>query len=103
MEEEWQQYAKNNKIQTDVLEKNATKWVDVEANDAINLSVHKSINVEEKIKMIAKSLRSTLFREMKKRLSPHRHPLKNRVKDWTIYYVNLLQPGPPPSRPDDEL
>ena len=38
------------------------------------------------------------FHERMKRLSPHWLPLKKRMKDRTISYVDLLHPDPLPTR-----
>jgi hypothetical protein len=38
-----------------------------------------------------------------KRLSSHRYPLKERMMDRMVSYIDLLQQSPPPSRTDDEL
>ena len=38
------------------------------------------------------------FHERMKRLSPHRLPLKERMKDRTISYVDLFRPDPLPTR-----
>jgi hypothetical protein len=35
-------------------------------------------------------------------LSPHRRPLKERMRDKTVSYFDLLRPDPPPSRRDDK-
>jgi hypothetical protein len=37
-----------------------------------------------------------------KGLSPYRRFLKDQMMDKTVLYVDLLWPGPPPSRRDDE-
>ena len=39
-----------------------------------------------------------LFCERMNRLSPHRLPLKERMKDQTISYIDLLRPNPLPAR-----
>ena len=83
-----ERYAKNDKRQADVLEKDATRSMNGEADDAIDLNKNKSIDTEEEVKVVGKSLRSLSSRERMKRLSPHRHPLKDRMNDKTIFYVN---------------
>ena len=47
--------------------------------------------------MVGESSRSLTFHERMKRLSPHCCPLKDRMKDKIVSYVDLLRPGPPPS------
>jgi hypothetical protein len=49
------------------------------------------------------SSRSLSFRKRMKILSPHRCLLKDRMKDKTVSYVDLLRPDPPPSRTTDEM
>ena len=44
-----------------------------------------------------------LFCERMKRLSPHRLPLKERIKDRTISYVDLLHLDPLPTRLEDPM
>jgi hypothetical protein len=73
-----------------------------EANDAAVLNEDKSIDTEQEVKVVGESSRSLSFRERMKGLSPHRRPLKDRMRDKTVSYVDLLRPGPPPSRRDDE-
>ena len=40
--------------------------------------------------MVGKSLRSLSFHEKMKRLSPHRSPLKDRMKDKMVHCVDIL-------------
>lgn len=54
-------------------------------------------NEEEGVKEDEESLGTLSFRERMRRLSPHRLPLKERMKDPTIRYVDLLRPDPRPS------
>jgi hypothetical protein len=49
------------------------------------------------VKVVGESSKSLLFREMIRRLSPHRRSLKDRMRDKKISYIDLLRPGPPPS------
>ena len=86
-----------------MLEKDATRCMNGEAYDMVDLSDDKLNNVEEEVKVVGKSSRYLLFRERMKRLLPHRCPLKDRMMDKTICYVDLFQPCPPPSRTDDEM
>lgn len=87
----------------DVLEKVARSCMVSEANDVVNLSDDKSIDVEEEVKVVGESSRSLPLCKRLNILSPHHCPLKNRMKDKTVWYVDLLLPGPPPSRNDDEM
>ena len=57
-----------------------------------------SNNVEQGTKPMAELTKDLSFRERMKRLSPHRLPLKERMKDRTINYVDLLRPNPLPAR-----
>ena len=42
------------------------------------------------------------FRERMKRLSPHQLPLKERMKDQTINYIDLFHSDPLPSRLEED-
>ena len=90
MQEEQKQYAKNNKTRADVQEKDA------------DVNEDKTTNGEDEVKVVGESSRSLSFRERMRGLSPHRRPLKDRMRDKTVSYIDLLRPGPPPSRRDDE-
>ena len=57
----------------------------------------------EEVKDVADPSRALSFREKMKRLLPHRLPLKERMKDRTISYVDLLCPDPLPRRGKDDL
>ena len=52
--------------------------------------------------MVGKYLRSLSFCKRMKGLLPHCRSLKERMRDKTVSYVDLLRPGPPSSRRDDE-
>ena len=52
--------------------------------------------------MVSESSRSLSFCERMRGLWPYRRPLKDRMRDKTVSYVDLLRPGPPPSRRGDE-
>ena len=67
-----------------------------------DLNEDKSIDTEQEVKVVGKSLRSMSFRDRMRGLSPHRPPLKDQMKDKTILYVDLLRSSPPPSAKDDE-
>ena len=59
---------------------------------------------DEELKDVADPSRALSFREKMARLSPHRLPLKERMKDCAISYVDLLRPEPlPPRRNDDPV
>jgi hypothetical protein len=93
MQEEEKQYEKNGKngeIRGDVLEK------DVDVNE------DKMISRKDEVKIVGESLRSLSFCKTMRGLSPHRRPLKDQMTDKTVSYVDLLRPGPPPSRRDDK-
>ena len=64
--------------------------VDVEDN---------SIDIEE-VKVAGESSRTLFFRKKKRELSSHRLLLKERMKNRTISYVDLLKPDPLPPRLD---
>ena len=96
-----------------VVEKDPTKYVDGDVDDVVDLNAdipwktndvdveENSIDMEE-VKIALESSRTLSFCERMKRLSPHRLPLKERMKDRTISYVDLLLPNPLPSRMDNE-
>ena len=69
----------------------------------VDLDEDKSIETEEEVKVVGESLKSLSFCEMMRGLSPHRRPLKDRLRDKTVSYVDLLRSGPPPSRRDDDM
>ena len=96
MQEEQKQYAKNNKTRADVQEK------DADVNEDAHLNEEKTTNEEGEVKVVGESSRSLSFRERMRGLLPHRRPLKDRMRDKTVSYIDLLRPGPPPSRRDDE-
>ena len=56
---------------------------------------------EEEIKDVVDPSRALSFRKKLKRLSPHRLPLKERMKDRTISYVDLFHPDLLPPRAND--
>ena len=60
------------------------------ANDAVNLSTNKSMDVEEEVKVVGKSLRSLAFRKMMKKILLHCHPLKDEMKVQTICFVDIF-------------
>ena len=100
-------------MKKDVMQKDSTNYVDRYADDAVDLTADipwkindmdnddNSVNVEE-VNIAVESSKTLSFRERKKILSPHRLPLKERMNDQMISYVDLLRPDPLPPRTDDE-
>ena len=62
-----------------------------------DLDENKSNETEQEVKEEGESSKSLSFRKRMRGLSPHRRPLKNKMRDKTNSYVDLLQRGPPPS------
>jgi hypothetical protein len=93
---------KNDKICAHVLKKVATRFVNRNVDDNIDLHSHKSIDVEEEAKVVDKFLRFLLFCKKMKRLSLHQRPLKEQLYEM-VCYTDLLRLIPHPSRTDDEL
>jgi hypothetical protein len=97
------------KFEIDAVEKDLTKSVGGDPNDVVDLSADiwlkpgdvddNSIDIED-VKVAGESSRTLSFRKKRRGLSPHRLPLKERMKDRTISYVDLLRPNPPPPRFD---
>ena len=77
MQEKPKQYAKNDKRQADVLEKDTVRCMNDEANHAVVLNEDKLIESEEEVKVVGKSSRSLSVCERMERLSPHCRPLKD--------------------------
>jgi hypothetical protein len=73
-----------------------------EADDGVELNEEISNDMEKDVKVVDESLRFLSFFERMKGLSPHHRHLKDQMRDKTVSYVNLLRPGPPPSRRDDK-
>ena len=61
-----------------------------------------SKDVEQGIKPMAELTKALSFSERMKRLSQHRLPLKERMKDRTISYVDLLCLDPLPARLEED-
>ena len=92
------------------VQKRSEVIVECEMFDAVDLSSdipwtltktdddEESNDVEQGTKPMAGLTEDLSFRERMKRLSPHRLPLKERMKDRTISYVDLLRPDPLPTR-----
>jgi hypothetical protein len=99
----WRMKAEENRRQ--YAEKNLTKCIGGNPNDVVDLSTNiwlkpgdvddNSIDIEE-VKVAEESLKTLHFRKKMRGLSPHRLPLKERKKDRTISYLDLLRPNPPP-------
>src|SRR6202022_2803281 len=85
VQEEQKQYEKKKKKQEDVPEKDA------------DLDEDKLNETEQEVKVEGESLKSLSFRERMRGMSPHHRPLKDRMRDKTVSYMDLLRPGPPPS------
>ena len=92
------------------MQKRSEAIVECEMFDAVDLSSdipwtltktdddEESNDVEQGTKPMAELTEDLSFRERMKRLSPHRLPLKERMKDRTINYVDLLRSDPLPTR-----
>ena len=91
MQKEHKSYAENDKRRAYVPKRD------------VNVNEDKTTEMKEKVKVVGESSRSLSFRERMRGLSPHRRPLKDRMRDKTVSYVDLLRPDPPPSRRDDEI
>jgi hypothetical protein len=87
---------KNETRRADVLEK------DADVNEDADLNKDKTTNKKDEVKVVGESSRSLSFRKRIRGLSPHRRPLKDRMRNKTVSYINLLRPGPPPSRRDNK-
>ena len=90
MKEEHKQSTKNDKRRADVEDKDVTRCMNSKANDAADLNEDKSIDTEQNVKVVGEFSRSLSFRKRMKGLSPHRRPLKDRMRDKTVSYVDLL-------------
>jgi len=88
-------------------ENDLTKYVGGDPNDMIDLSMDilrkpEVVDVEdnsidiEKVKVAGKSSKTLPIRKKMRGLSSHRLRLKERMKDRTISYVDLLRPNPLP-------
>ena len=73
-------------------------WTITETNDE-----EESNDVEQEAEPMAEKTKVLSFRERMKRLSSHRLPLKERMKDRTISYIDLLRPNPLPTRVEDPI
>ena len=75
---------------------------DVYVIEDVYLNEEKLNDMEKEVKVVCESLRSLSFYKRMRTLSPHRRSLKDRMRDEMVSYVDMLRPGPPPSRGDDE-
>jgi hypothetical protein len=73
-----------------VQKNDSTMCMNSEANDVVDLIEDKLIDTEQGVKVVGKYLKSLSFHERMKGFLPHRRPLKERMKDKTILYVELL-------------
>ena len=64
-------------------------------------SEDESLDMEE-IKVVVKSPKATSVRESMRRLLFHHLLLKERMKDYTINYIDLLCSDPLPATSDEE-
>ena len=109
-EEDRQRYVERIKMQLEKVQKRSEATVECEMFDAVDLSSdilwtstetdddEESNDVEQGTKPIAEVTEVLSFRERMKRLSPHWLPLKVRMKDQTMSYIDLLRPDPLPIR-----
>ena len=115
-EKEQQQYAERLRMRADRVQEQMEYTIGCKVEDVIDLSTdivwtqiemdgeEESNGEDEEVKDVADPSRALSFHEKMKRLSPHRLPLKERMKDRTISYVDLLHPDPlPPRRIDDPV
>lgn len=104
-EEDRRRYGDNFEI--DAVEKDHTQIVGGDLNDLIDLCADilekpGDVDVEETsidteiVKVAGESSKTLAIRKKKRELSPHRLPLKERRKDYTISYRDLLRPNPYP-------
>ena len=83
VQEEQKKYEKKEKKHEDVSEKDA------------DLDKDKSNETEQEVKVKGEFSKSLSFWERMQGLSPHPRPLKDRMRDKTFSYMDLLRPGPP--------
>ena len=70
-------------------DKNEKRHADVPEKDA-DLDENKLNKTEQEMKVEGESSKSVSFLERMRGLLPHRRPLKDRMKDKTISYVDLV-------------
>ena len=102
-------------MQPEKVQKRSKAIVECELFDAVDLSTdipwmitevddeEESNDVEEGDEPMAELTKVLSFCERMKRLSLHWLPLKERMKDQTISYVDLLCPNPLPTRLEDPM
>ena len=79
------------------MRKKEKKQEDVPEKD-VDLDEDKSNEMEEgEVKVEGESSNSLSFRKRIRGMTPHHLPLKDRKRDKTVSYIDLLRPGPPPS------
>jgi hypothetical protein len=66
VQEEQKRYAKNESRRADVLDKNATRGMNGEANQTIDLNENKSFDMEEEVNVVGEFSMSLLFHEKMK-------------------------------------
>ena len=113
-EEEQQQYAERLRMRADRVQEQMESTTGCKVEDVIDLRAdivwtqiemdgeEESNGEDEEVKDVADPSRALSFCEKMKRLSPHRLPLKERMKDCTISYVDLLRSDPLPRRDNDD-
>ena len=74
---------------------------DVRVNEDLGVNEKKTTNRDDKVNEIGNFSKYISFHEIMRGLSLHHLPLKDRLKDKTVPYIDLFRPGPPPSRKDD--
>jgi hypothetical protein len=67
-----------------------------DVNENFDLNEDKTTNRKDKVKVVGEYSRSLSFCKRMRGLSPHCRPLKDRMRDETISYIDLLRLGPPP-------
>ena len=112
--EEQQQCAERLKMRADRVQEQMESTTGCEVEDVIDLSAdiiwtkiemdseEESNGEDEEVRDVADPSRALSFCEKMKRLLPYRLPLKERMKDHTISYVDLLRPDPLPQRDNDK-
>ena len=96
MQEEQKQNTKKVRWHFDVLEKDAG------VNEVAVVNEENTTNMDDEVTEVGESSKSMSFRQRMRGSEPHHLPLKDRLKDKTVPYMDLFRPGPPPSRRDDD-
>ena len=112
--EDRQRYLKRIKMRLEKVQKMSEATIECKMFDAGNLSLdilwmitemdndEESKDVEQGTEPMAELTKVLSFCERMKRLSPHRLSLKERMKDRTISYVDLLHLDPHPARLEED-